>query len=601
MIHIDEKFKDNSPQKTVENITKILDSLNINVVERVDPSDVDHCFSMRVTTTDSTCGSNGKAVTRELARASAYGEFIERLQTGLHFYKYQSLTANKDMCLHAFAPDAKYMTKAELIENGEWMDHIIDSYGNLTREDIAEQCIIFAESENVLTVPYYSLFEDKYVYLPVAFVENIYATNGCCAGNTREEAWIHAMSEIMERHACTKVLTNGEAVPAVPEEILKQYDSVYSTIEKLRSAGFDVSVLDFSDGLDFPVLASRIVNKKTGGYVVDVGADPVFEIAIKRTFTEAFQGRTIENFTNMEVSQILNNVKEVNLKSNLLNQLEVIKGKFTINFFSEETNRTRDFKPFTDKSQKTNIELLCDMLKMFKSFGKPLYIRNHSFLGFPSYFIVVPGFSEARAERITEPLLDYYFFAKEAKALKYIEKATDEMLEDVLLSHRMNIGIYSRERSFPFRAGIPFKPGYLSLMYLHVAYAAYRLNRTKELCTYISLAAKSSNKPENADYVNLLARYFNLKSSNVPDAQIMVLLKRLHPAEAYDRFESALNNNNLFDGLLVRCDMQNCEGCACRNTCRLIEAKELIRRAGNELAKFTNGQARENFKLDFEI
>ena len=45
-----------------------------------------------------------------------------RLQ-GLFFYKYQSIERDEKMNLHVHAPDKKYMTVQELIDNGEWMDY----------------------------------------------------------------------------------------------------------------------------------------------------------------------------------------------------------------------------------------------------------------------------------------------------------------------------------------------------------------------------------------------------------------------------------------------------------------------------------------------
>ena len=68
--------------------------------------------------------------------------------------------------------------------------------------------------------------EDKYVYLPAAFIEHIYGSNGCCVGNTREEAWVHALSEILERHSNIEVLKSGKPAPVIPREKLKNFKKV---------------------------------------------------------------------------------------------------------------------------------------------------------------------------------------------------------------------------------------------------------------------------------------------------------------------------------------------------------------------------------------
>ena len=215
MNYIDEKFKDEKPQVTVEKIIEKLNSIGITLSEKWNDSKIDNCCSLRVTADGKEPGTNGKGVTREFARASAYGEFIERLQSGLFFYKFQSFENDESVFLHSFAPDKKYMTKEELLENSKWMEPIAKRYG-ITKEHIADQCAIYACSDKILTIPFYSLFEDEYVYFPAAFIEHIYGSNGCCVGNTKEEAWVHALSEILERHSNIEILKSGKPAPVIP-------------------------------------------------------------------------------------------------------------------------------------------------------------------------------------------------------------------------------------------------------------------------------------------------------------------------------------------------------------------------------------------------
>ena len=210
MAFIDEKFKERKPEETVALIQEILKQNGIEVTELWHDSGLAHCYSMSLTAHGGIPIANGKGITKALAQASAYGEFIERLQGGLFLSKFQSIDRDPVMNIHTFAPDVKYMTVQELIENGDWMDYIIEEYKNpaITRQSIGRLCKIFdpTPGDKVLTLPFYSLFEKKYVYFPMAFYTQIYGTNGCCAGNTRNEAWVHALSEMMERHASNKML-----------------------------------------------------------------------------------------------------------------------------------------------------------------------------------------------------------------------------------------------------------------------------------------------------------------------------------------------------------------------------------------------------------
>ena len=159
MQHIDLKFKDSKPTETVEKIKNILNSVDIQVEESWNTSGVANCCSLNVHVEKGIPRTNGKGVTPELAQASGYAEFIERIQSGIYLNSYQSIHRDKDFNFHSYAPDCKYLTVDELIENGDWMDHVIDEYsGRLTREELAEQCEMHAGSEKILTVPYYSYF-----------------------------------------------------------------------------------------------------------------------------------------------------------------------------------------------------------------------------------------------------------------------------------------------------------------------------------------------------------------------------------------------------------------------------------------------------------
>jgi ribosomal protein S12 methylthiotransferase accessory factor len=181
MAFIDEKFKDEKPAITVETIADKLNDIGIVLNELWNDSKIENCCSLRVSAKGGVPGTNGKGVSNEFAKASAYGEFIERLQSGLFFYKYQSFENDESVWLHAFAPDKRYMTEEELLQNSQWMEPIAKRYG-ITKESIAKQCKMYACSDKILCIPFYSLFEDKYVYLPAMFVEHIYGSNGCCDG-----------------------------------------------------------------------------------------------------------------------------------------------------------------------------------------------------------------------------------------------------------------------------------------------------------------------------------------------------------------------------------------------------------------------------------
>ena len=74
--------KDCTPRETIEKIKKILNSFSIKVIEKRMININNSFYSVRVELRDFPgIGTNGKGITRDYALASAYGEFMERLQS----------------------------------------------------------------------------------------------------------------------------------------------------------------------------------------------------------------------------------------------------------------------------------------------------------------------------------------------------------------------------------------------------------------------------------------------------------------------------------------------------------------------------------------
>ncbi len=604
MINIDEKFKDNDPVSTVEKIQGILKSLGIETREYWNDSGLDNCWSLSLKAHNGTPSTNGKGVTRELARASAYAEFIERIQGGIFLYKIQSAHRHKPMDLHHYAPDGKYMTTQELIENGQWMDHIIEACNDpmITRQSIAEHCRAYActDEDKILTLPFYSLFEGKHVYLPIGFVDHIYASNGCCAGNSREEAWVHAMSEMMERHATIKILTSGCSAPKIPEEVLSRFSTVSNIIKQIRQSGnFDIDVFDYSIGNNFPVVATRIINKKNQSYRINIGADPVLEIALQRTLTELFQGKNIHNFASNHSGKIMNKVSDFPEYSNVLNQLETSNGLYTADFFANELTCQKQPAQFPDNSDKTNKELLSYMLDLYRQLNKPVYVRNFSYLGFPSYRFVVPGFSEALAVTLKEIIPEYALADSVCGTLRNAAAASNEDLSWMLNYSAMITGHIGRYNYFGRLSGIPLSgyPNYM-LGALTRAYASYRLGKYSDAIGYLNAAIPAANTDEDRTYFECINKYLSMKVSGISEEKIRTILYKFFNARYADRLYEKLDSGKTpYDDYLMRCSFADCQNCQYRSYCSYEGVAAMIDRVGQRCKAFINGQDPSEFAV----
>ncbi len=596
--HIDEQFKDRSPEETVENIRSILADLGIEMTERHNRSGLENCHSYHISAVDSSAlCSNGKGVTEEFSKASAYGEFIERLQCGLFFYKYQSLYTDPAMNLQTYAPDGKYMTMAELVENGEWMDWLIAEYGNgLTREKLAQQCKMYActTEDRILTVPFYSIFEDKYVYLPAGFIEQMYSANGCCAGNTKEEALVHAFSEIMERRCDISVLLSGESVPIIPDEVLHSFPTVSKILKKLEEEKiYDVTVFDYSGGCGFPVVATRIINKKAHTYLVCAGADPVLELAIQRTLTEIFQGRNIVDFRSAHNGRILKNIADFPQAHNVLNLLETGNGLYALDYF---VDGEKSDAAFPDNSNLTNKELLKKMLSMFRSFGKPVYVRNNAFLEFPCFKVIVPGFSESRGLNLTASVQSYAMADQAAKVLRNPGKAFDAELAMMLMFYRSIQTAYSHVNNFARLSGLPARGNQTAIQLpVTLAYAAYRLRRWDEAVKQTDRLTRTDMLSEaDAAYFACVKQYLELLSAEADPKKIYEILSRFHLEESVSRlYEKLEQGKTPYEDYLLACTTENCHDCILKNECSYIVCRDVIRKAGERYALFTDGQTKQ--------
>ena len=605
MTEINAKFKDMPPEKTVERILRILGDVGIELQEKWTESGIENCWSVNVSVKDAfPFFTNGKGVTKALARASAYGEFMERLQCGLFLYKFQSITRDPAMNLQSFAPDGKYMTLRELEENGNWMDHVIDTYGGaLTRKKLAAQCQVYActDEDKIWTLPFYSLFENKYVYLPAGYVEHICSANGCCAGNTREEAWVHALSEMMERRSTVSMLTGGRAAPRIPDEVIERFPTASAILNTIRSSGhFDIQVFDFSMDNGFPVVSTRIINKKTHSYIVNIAADPILEIAICRSLTEIFQGRSLRSFHSSHRGNTLEEFKNFPVSHNVLNQIENGNGLFSVDFFTEELSCSKACTDFTDHRSKSNKELLTYMLDLYRQLGKPVYVRNYSFLGFHCYQFVVPGFSETRGIRLTDPIVEYALGDSVHQVFRDVASASAGDLVMMLAYHTKIGTAFSRPSNYCGLAGLPLERKLNPLLIsITLSCAAYRLGRYAQAIDYLKpLLGNSAIDPNIRDYFDCVSRYLSLKNTDAPEEKIRLLISKFYQPTDVERLFRCLDSGRTpHDDYLMKCDCVHCSECRYRESCSYPRSREIIATAGEKYQRFTDGQREEVFRV----
>ncbi|MDO8298791.1 30S ribosomal protein S12 methylthiotransferase accessory factor YcaO [Lacisediminimonas sp.] len=384
--------KDASLESTIATMQKKLAARGFKLNESSLLHEVDSIWSTHMK--DNDCPmlfSNGKGATELAARASAYGEFFERLNTHYfwtHFYLGET-RANRPFVHYPqerwFAPTA----------DGKWPEEMLNpalhDFYNPDGE-IDGEVLVDLNSGNVArgicALPYTCLRDDSQCYIPVNIIGNLYVSNGMAAGNTMMEARTQALSEIFERHIKYRVISEGLCLPEVPDEVIARFPNIQAGISGLRKAGFGILVKDASLGGLYPVMNVTLVHPKDQGVFSSYGAHPRLEIALERAMTELLQGRALDSLEGFPEPGF--DMSEINAVANLEIHFVDSSGVISWNFMGD----TPDF-PFADWNfSNTTEEDYHWLVDCIHGEGRDIYVSDFSEQGAYSCRILVPGMSE---------------------------------------------------------------------------------------------------------------------------------------------------------------------------------------------------------------
>ncbi len=387
------RYKECVPEETVKKIVDIL-SMHGIITERKSEyrSSID-TNSLRLVIKGTDIGTNGKGMKKSYALASAYAEFMERLEN-LHLDSFTELIPDRKYGFYLF-PDEKIIHIDKLIEQ---KDPFLMLYFNKTKlkkeEFLKIHTLDFKKiniKESFISVPFWDYKENREVYLPYTIYRPWYGSNGMCSGNTTEEALVQGISEIIERIVMRRLITEKISFPNIPEDYIKRYPCIYERYKKIKeNSSHYVKLIDCSFGGKYPVAGLLLIEKNTGNYGMKLGAHPNYEIAIERTLTEASQGKDIFDFSKNSFLDFSN--ENVFSESNLAKCFMTGEGQYPYQFFNMECQY--EFCEPKDTSKMDNKQLLAMLLDEFQKDGHHVLVRNVSYLGFPAFHIIIPGLSE---------------------------------------------------------------------------------------------------------------------------------------------------------------------------------------------------------------
>lgn len=386
------KGKDASLEETIEKIYEKLDLVGIEIDEVSILNPVPFVYSQHIR--DKSCNlmfTNGKGASQKACLASALGEYVERLSCNYFFADYYlGEYFAKDNFVHYpnekwFAFDDDTSMPKGLLEDTLW--EYYNPEGDLQPSQIIDTNSGLQE-RGICALPFKRQSDGVDIYFPVNIIGNIYVSNGMAAGNTESEARVQALSEIYERYAKNKIISEGICLPLIPQEVMMRYPDIQVSIKKLEDEGFHLRVCDASLGGVYPVISATLINPKDGSVLASFGGHPCFEVALERTVTELLQGRSLDMLNDFYAPSF--NADEVsdphNLEAHFINST----GLISYAFFKNKSDY--DFVDW-DYDADTQSELAA-MFSIVQDQGFEVYIADYGHVGVYACRIIIPRMSD---------------------------------------------------------------------------------------------------------------------------------------------------------------------------------------------------------------
>jgi len=240
-----------------------------------------------------TGGSFGKGSTVEQGEASALMEAIERY-SGI----FQGDEIRLTRRFTDFAPGEAILPNDVLHYSDAQQREYLTAPHDHRHDDTPPAPPPFDPSARIEWSPVWSLRDQRFKYLPTSVLYFFYSgpnayhadSNGCAAGNTREEAIVQGFLELVERDAYAIWWYNQLKMPEVD---LSHFNDSYvrDLHSQLAGAGRKLWVLDITNDLGVPAFVAILHWMQNGHENIEFGSGAHFDrrIALLRALTELNQ------------------------------------------------------------------------------------------------------------------------------------------------------------------------------------------------------------------------------------------------------------------------------------------------------------------------
>jgi len=279
------------PEETVAEVRRRLASLNLDILQktmRIDTKRLDIPVYISICGQESirTIGTRkqmGKGSTPAQAEASALMELVERFS----FFSYMKQT---HFPLYTYPEAPGETLPPELLGLA-----IHDTVTDPGRADKVLRSLPWRWARA------WSLSRSKEVLIPIDWFYLINEYNGPAAGNTMEEAILHGVTEVVERHV-SSVISHDEPITPSIDPLSVRDEAARMLMGKYAAHGIQLVIKDFSLGTGIPTVAALAWDPSTfperSEIVFTAGTTTNPEKALVRALTEVaqlagdFQNRT---------------------------------------------------------------------------------------------------------------------------------------------------------------------------------------------------------------------------------------------------------------------------------------------------------------------
>lgn len=506
------EYKAVSPLDTISKIKEILS--NIGILSKEEYIDNENFYSCRVNIGNSRIsplkiGTNGKGASFEYSLASGYAEFMERLQNNMLLFAKRFAT--KDFISSEELPQ-KYINRLKeesllfdyLYDREERLmsiEEVVNKYGESIRLlfnfDTLQELSIYLhkrfDQNKCICVPFYSVLEDIVIYAPIGLFLTTTGSNGMASGNTAIEAILQGLCEIFERYAISSIHNESLTPPTIPFDFFKGrpvYDKLKYLEEKFN---YKLIIKDCSLNKGLPVIGVIIIDTNKQRYNFKLASDFVPEFALERCLNELYQGvRYFKSvpfklYTLTEISELNgNNSLHINLERIFVNG----SGYWPMSIFSNDFSY--DFFPYEITLGKSNEIDLKYSIDLIRELDFNIYIRDNSFFGFPTYYIVIPGMSQIISDRKADSESSFYDKIQKIRYLgninEHIAKELSQFIHDNY--HLINL----RDKNYSKHYIYTTDPDLLDLeLELLMFMLCFYVNNYTQALLYLSLFLKDKD------------------------------------------------------------------------------------------------------------